>query len=166
MKWLAAWALVFACRMAYAAGENLSVPDHPKWKEECGSCHVPYPPQLLTAANWQRVMEGLDKHFGENAALEPKIVGEILNFLQDNAGSAWSGKTSESGLRITDNSWFNRKHRRVSNKIWLNAEVKSRANCTACHIYAESGDWSERSIFIPMPGGDNVERRAAFERGR
>lgn len=98
------------------------------------------------------MMERLDKHFGGNAALEPKVAKEILGFLQDNAGTAWSGRSSDSGLRIADTLRFTRKHRRVPNKIWFDAAVKSRANCTACHVDAELGEWPERGIRIPMPG--------------
>lgn len=152
MRWVVALTLVLSSAMACAEGERLIIPDHPKWKEECGSCHVAYPPQLLTAGNWQRLMGELDKHFGVNAALDPKDNQEIFNFLKDNAGSAWDGMSSESGLRVSDTTWFTRKHRRVSNKIWFDPAVKSRSNCTACHVDAERGDWSERGIRIPMPG--------------
>ena len=147
MKWFTAFILVFASTMAYADGGRLSVPANPKWKTECGSCHVAYPPQLLTGENWQRLMGGLDKHFGANAALDAKENKEILEFLQQYAGSG--DKRSAASLRISDTSWFTREHRKVSNKIW--SEVKSRSNCTACHVNAERGDWSERGI--RMPGG-------------
>lgn len=147
MKWFTVFILVFASTMAHADGGRLSVPANPKWKEECGSCHIAYPPQLLTGENWQRLMAGLDKHYGANAALNPKDNKEILDFLQRYAGSG--DKRSAASLRISDTPWFNREHRKVSNKIWT--EVKSRSNCTACHVNAERGDWSEHGI--RMPGG-------------
>lgn len=147
MKWFTVFILVFASTMAHADGGRLSVPANPKWKEECGSCHIAYPPQLLTGENWQRLMAGLDKHYGANAALNPKDNKEILDFLQRYAGSG--DKRSAVSSRISDTPWFNREHRKVSNKIWT--EVKSRSNCTACHVNAERGDWSEHGI--RMPGG-------------
>ena len=147
MKWFTAFILVFASTMAFADGGRLSVPANPKWKTECGSCHIAYPPQLLTGENWQRLMGGLDKHFGANAALDANENKEILGFLQQYAGSG--DKRSAASLRVSDTPWFTREHRKVSNKIWT--EVKSRSNCTACHVNAERGDWSERGI--RMPGG-------------
>jgi hypothetical protein len=152
MNWLAALVMILFCQVACAENEVIKIIDQPKWKEECGSCHIAFPPQLLTGSDWQRVMLGLDKHFGSNAAIDPKDNQEILNFLIDNSGTAWGGKSSDSGLRITDTSWFNRKHKKVPNRIWFDAAVKSPSNCIACHVEAERGDWSAKSIHIPMPG--------------
>ena len=38
--------------------------------QECGSCHFPYQPGLLPAVSWERIMGGLEDHFGENAELD------------------------------------------------------------------------------------------------
>ena len=82
MKALAAFILVLVSTMVYAEDVILPFPANPKWGEECGSCHVAYPPQLLTQSDWKKLMEGLDKHFGDNAVLDPKDNKEILDFLQ------------------------------------------------------------------------------------
>ncbi len=162
MKWLTAFALVLGSTMAHAEGNKFSVPANLKWKEECGSCHIAYPPQLLTGENWQRLMGGLDKHFDANAMLDPKDNQEILDFLQRYAGRG--GRNSAPSLRITDTPWFSREHREVSINTWSDPAVKSRANCTACHVNAERGDWSERGI--KMPGGQQAgEREEQSERG-
>ena len=153
MKLLAAFALVLGCNMAYADSGKFSVPDHPKWKEECGSCHIAFPPQLLTGDTWKSLMGGLDRHFDANAMLDAKDNKEILDFLQRYAGRG--GKNSASSLRITDTPWFTREHRKVSIDTWSDPAVKSRSNCTACHINAERGDWSESGIKIP--GGQQAE---------
>lgn len=149
VKCIAVIAMIFGSTIAHADGGKLSVPINSKWKEECGSCHIAYPPKLLTAENWQRLMGGLAKHFGANAMLDDKDNKDILDFLQRNAGSG--DKRSASSLRISDTSWFTREHREVSSNTWSNPAVKSRSNCIACHVNAERGDWSERGI--RMPGG-------------
>ncbi len=149
VKFFVALAFIFGNTVVYADGDKLPVPNNPKWKEECGSCHIAYPPQLLTAENWQRLMGGLNKHFGANAVLDAKDNKDILDFMQRNAGSG--NMHSASSLRIGDTSWFTREHHEVSNNTWSNPLVKSRSNCTACHVNAERGDWSERGI--RMPGG-------------
>ena len=174
MKWLTVFILVFVSTVAYADDGILSVPGHKtisvnlKWKEECGSCHVAYPPQLLTAGDWQRLMEELDRHFDENAVLDPKDNKKILDFLQSNAGSG--KKNSAPSLRISDTPWFTRKHRAIlfipgvirsfKNK---GPAVKSLSNCTACHINAERGDWSKRGG-IRAPGWQR--RDDAIDTGR
>ena len=149
VKLLVVFVYVFSFSTVYAEGGNLSVPNNPKWKSECGSCHIAYPPQLLGAENWQQLMGGLDKHFGANAMLDAKDNREILDFLQHYAGSG--AKHSASSLRISETPWFTREHHEVSNKTWANPAVKSRSNCVACHVHGERGDWSERGI--RMPGG-------------
>jgi len=151
-KCLAACAFIFGSALAQADGGKLSAPNNPKWKEECGSCHIAYPPRLLTAENWQSMMGRLDKHFGANATLDAKDNKDILDFLQRNAGSG--DRRSASSLRISETPWFTREHREVSSSTWSNPAVKSRSNCTACHVNAERGDWSEHGI--RMPGGQRM----------
>lgn len=153
MKRMIALLLVVSSSTAWA--DQLTVPSHPKWLEECGSCHLAYPPQLLTADNWQRLMQKLDKHFGAHAALEPQEVQDISAFLQRHAGRG--SRYSADSLRITDTPWFNREHDGVSSKTWSDSAVMSRANCTACHLNAEQGDWSERSIRVPGGRGGEDE---------
>ena len=156
MKWLAALFFVLGSAVAYADGGKFSIPDNPKWKTECGSCHIAFPPQLLAAGDWQRLMGGLDKHFDANAVVYPKDNVEILDFLQHNAGKG--GRFSATSLRISDTPWFTREHREISSDIWRDPAVKSRSNCAACHINAERGDWSERGIRVP--GGQDREGRS------
>ena len=42
----------------------------PAYVQECGSCHVPYPPGLLPNESWQRLMANLPQHFGTDASLD------------------------------------------------------------------------------------------------
>lgn len=159
MKWLMLLGLVFetallGAGLAHAEGKRAPVPDNPQWKEECGSCHLAYPPRYLTGEDWQRLMGSLDRHFGDNAAIDPTLNRQILEFLRRNAGSG--AKHSASTLRISDTPWFTREHREVPTRAWTDPAVKSPANCTACHVAAERGDWSERSIRMPA-GVDEQE---------
>ena len=147
MKSLIAILLIALSSAALADSHKLAVPGNPKWQTECGSCHMAYPPQLLTVENWRQMMKGLDRHFGANATLDAKENAEILAFLERYA--ARDQKYGANTLRISDTAWFQRKHREVSNSAWSHAKVKSRANCIACHVTAERGDWSEHSIRMP-----------------
>ena len=120
------------------------------WQEECGSCHVAYPPALLPAAAWQAIMAGLDRHFGTDAGIEPQKAQEIERFLAANAGRADArGAAGKPALRITATRWFLNEHDEVAASVWQQPQVKSAANCGACHPGADRSDFSERAIRIP-----------------
>lgn len=151
MKWLTTLVFVLSSTMAHADGVGGSFSDNPKWKEECGSCHIAYPPKLLTADDWQKLMAELDNHFDTNAVLDAEDNKEILGFLRDHAG--FRNKYKASSMRISDTPWFTHEHRKISSNTWISPAVKSRSNCIACHINAERGDWSERGIRVPGSQG-------------
>lgn len=52
-----------------------------KFKTECTSCHMAYPPGLLPEKSWIKIMNGLDKHFGEDASLSEADKKEVLEYL-------------------------------------------------------------------------------------
>jgi hypothetical protein len=110
---------------------------------------VAYAPGLLPAPSWQKVMSGLDSHFGTDASLSAADTTEIRDFLTRNASNRWTASTAP--LRITDSAWFKAKHnsREVDPAVWARAAVKSPANCSACHPDAERADFSEHAIRIP-----------------
>jgi len=135
-------------------GEDRGKPVQPAqinaiWKQECSNCHIAYSPGLLPAESWRKVMAGLDKHFGSDASLTDQENKEITSFLVKNASNRWSAPTAP--LQITESAWFKSKHdsHEIAPSVWKNPKVKSPANCQACHIGAENGDFSERNIKIP-----------------
>ena len=133
---------------AAALADEVFAASNPKWKAECGSCHVAYPPQLLPAASWQRLMKGLEKHFGIDASVDAAAAAEIGAFLEKYAGRK-RGIAGEITLRVSETAWFQREHRKVDAAAWKLPAVKDAANCSACHTAAESGDYRERGIRIP-----------------
>lgn len=138
MKRLAVLLLVLGMNQAYAGSVQQPVSNNAKWKEECGSCHVAYPPQLLSADSWQRLMGSLNNHFGANAVLDANDNKRILGFLERNAGSG--DRYSSTSMRISDTPWFKHEHRVISPKEWSHPDVKSRSNCSACHGRVVLGD--------------------------
>jgi hypothetical protein len=129
--------------------ERMPVAKNPLWQSECGSCHVAFPPRFLPAESWRAVMAGLDRHFGSDASLEPAAAREIGAFLEKNAGSGRYATSARPVLRITETRWFVREHDEVPARAWKSPKVKSAANCAACHLQAESGNFSEHNIRIP-----------------
>lgn len=146
-------ALLLAAASACADMLRLPADVPPAFQAECGSCHVAYPPQLMAADDWRRVMTTLDRHYGDNAALDERTRRVLEEFLIGNAGRAskvGAGKTADGGApRLTTSAWFKRKHREVARADWDHVKVKSPANCAACHSRAEQGSYREREIVMP-----------------
>lgn len=95
-------------------------------------------------------MVALPKHYGVDASIDDAaLLAEIARWLQTNAGAyKRSGEITQSN-RITDASWFARKHREVGNDVWKRTGIKSASNCIACHGGAERGDFNEQAVRIP-----------------
>ncbi len=161
-RWRAATRLglpVAACLLALAAAapgptlaDNVSMGSvPPRYTEECGSCHAAYPPGLLPAASWQRLMNDLPRHFGSDASLEPAVHVELSKWLATNAGTfkKTQRETAPPEDRITRSSWFVREHHDVSAAVWQRKAIGSAANCVACHSGAAQGRFSEHDVRIP-----------------
>lgn len=123
-------------------------PAPPAYQQECAACHIAYPPGLLPAASWQRLMSNLPRHFGTDASLDAATVKEISTWLSRNAGTR-QGLTAPPEDRITRSAWFVRKHDEVPADTWKRASIKSASNCSACHSRASQGDFDEDHVRIP-----------------
>jgi cytochrome c553 len=130
------------------------------YAQECASCHTAYPPGMLPARSWERVMNGLDKHFGTDASVDAATVKQLSGWLQANAGTYKRVAEEPPQDRITRSAWFIRKHHEVDPTVWKAASVKSAANCAACHTQADKGNFNER--FIKMPAGLTSSQQRAW----
>jgi hypothetical protein len=125
-------AVIMAARAADAAGQL--------YGKECGACHMPYPPMMLPARSWHALIDGLDKHFGENASLDPQAAETIAGYLAANAADTRGSRAMEGlgpndvPLRITDTPFWIDAHEEVSARRFTAPAVRSKSNCLACHI--------------------------------
>lgn len=133
----------------HEGGSRRMVPLLPKYKQECAACHVAYPPGMLPAASWQRVMGNLTKHYGTDASLDAATVKELSTWLGANAGTYKRVREEPPQDRITRSAWFIRKHDEVDPSTWKRASIKSAANCAACHTQADQGNYSGHNVRIP-----------------
>lgn len=146
-----------ACAMLAAAASTHADSDRllprdtlPAYQTECAACHLAYPPGLLPAASWTRMMGSLDRHYGSDASLDPATVRQLTGWLQTHAGT-YKRVSSEPPPddRITRSAWFERKHRKIEASTWRLPSVKSAANCAACHTRADRGDYDDDSVQLP-----------------
>ncbi|PXW93658.1 diheme cytochrome c [Sphaerotilus hippei] len=128
---------------------RLAVPLLPLYQQECASCHMAYPPGLLPAASWSRLMGGLDRHYGTDASLDEASITRISRWLQAHAGTGRRVLERPPEDRITRSAWFVRQHDEVAPAVWKRASIGSPAHCIACHAGADRGDFDEDRVRIP-----------------
>ena len=69
--------LALACALPAAWADSREMPASamlPVYKQECAACHMAYPPGMLPASSWSRMMKGLDQHYGTDASLDAAMV--------------------------------------------------------------------------------------------
>ena len=137
--------------------------NNPVYKEECGSCHMAYPPGLLFSESWKKIMSGLDDHFGDNAELDASRHQAISEFLLANSADSSDYRRSRKFMqgmnednipvRISETPYFKHEHDEIpARMVTGNPEVKSFSHCNACHVKAERGSFNEHYIRIPGYG--------------
>lgn len=134
------------------------------YESSCGECHWAYPPGLLPARSWAKLMDPaqLEDHFGENAELSEKERLPLVKFLTENAADTnWHYKRSikinqsipegEVPLRITQVPYIKKKHMDIPRRmIQGNKKVRSLSYCNKCHTEAASkAQFSRTNVDIP-----------------
>ncbi len=113
---------------------------------ECSACHIPYPPNFLPARSWNRIMDTLSNHFGEDASLDKKTAADIRAVLLK---YSYKGRIRGVGpndvpVRITSLPWFKAVHgNRVRNYVLSHPEIGSVSNCAGCHRGAANGRFED-----------------------
>ncbi|MAR89590.1 MAG: cytochrome C [Pseudomonadales bacterium] len=136
--------------------------DNETYAEECGACHFAYPPGLLLAMSWQKLLDpvALEDHFGENAELGEDTLAEIQAYVIENSAEnsyykrarkiTRSVQSIEPPLRITQVPYIKRKHHELTAAMVRdNPEVGSLSNCNACHTQAEQAVFDDDSVQVP-----------------
>jgi mono/diheme cytochrome c family protein len=147
-------ALLAGLAASIAAAESESTPTLinvlPKYRQECAACHIAYPPGMLPAASWQRILGNLQHHFGTDASLDADSVRQISTWLAANSAADAAAHAAPPEDRITRSNWFRQEHAEVPAAVWKRPMIKSASNCAACHTRAEQGNFNEHFIRIPQ----------------
>lgn len=139
--------------------QYLTPAQNPIHIKECGGCHLAYQPDLLPAGSWDRILAGLEDHFGETVDLDPESGKNILEYLKTN--SAEHSKTEQAvkimrslgnstPIRITEVPYIQAKHRRIGQDVLTRESIGSLSNCSACHVTAEKGIYEDDYVRIPQ----------------
>ena len=155
-------AAAYSLKTSHADDYSTTFPvvDHKLTRDECSACHMVYPAGLLPARSWNRMMNELEHHFGDDASLPPQQVAEIRRYLMEHAADgrmanqimqriASGIRFNDAPLRFTETAYFGYVHDEVPASIWKRSKIGSKANCIACHTRAETGSFGEKEIRIP-----------------
>lgn len=128
---------------------------------KCGKCHKHYPPFMLPQASWEKLMDGLSNHFGEEI-LEHNISKpdqkSIRAYLVSNSAESSTHKlafkTLESlgemrPISITKSPYWREAHRHIDDSFFKHPEVKDKSNCFVCHQNFEYGIFDNALIRLP-----------------
>lgn len=123
-------------RIAQATSEEIGTVDPvtPRYQlgqelylDNCASCHVPLPPEVLPSETWRRLLLEPEQHFGTQ--LKP-LIGPSLRILWDYIQGYSRPQKEDKPLpyRISESYYFKALHPRVK----LPQPVKP-ASCVLCH---------------------------------
>lgn len=130
------------------------------YAKECGACHFAYLPGLLPARSWDKLLDGLADHFGDNAELDSTMVAELRGYLASHAAEHSNSRRAQriidslaagvTPLRITEVPYIQRRHHELKPRhVKDNPKVQSLSRCDACHTKADQGSFAESDIVIP-----------------
>lgn len=118
---------------------------HAGWQEKCGECHMLYHPGLLPARSWERLMDGMKKHFGRNVGMDAALRADITAFLVANAADRSTSPLSQAisktlsasdrPTRISTTRWFETTHANIRKVDYFD-------KCVICHRRSPSGDFA------------------------
>jgi len=118
--------------------------------KECSDCHMVYFAEMLPRRSWMNILNNLSNHFGEDASVDPKALTDIIAHHVANASDVVNSRgarkwreglnKNEAPKRITLAPRFIRKHDDGDfTRMWKKLNVKSKADCVACHEDAQKG---------------------------
>lgn len=93
-------------------------------------------------------MSDLENHFGDDASLEPEDEKIILDFLVQYSAEKSTKEASYKILKSIENkdiiaisqtSFWKNEHKNIPKEVFLDKDIKSKANCKACHSDVEKG---------------------------
>lgn len=93
-------------------------------------------------------MGNLENHFGDDASLDFEDTKNILEYLVKNSAENSTMQASLNFLNsikdkdiiaMTQTTFWERKHKNIPKDIFSHVDIKSKANCKACHIDIEKG---------------------------
>ena len=150
LSWVTGW-LLFTMAFPVMADRPLMPANVlPAYQSECASCHMAYPPAMLSKTAWQKIMLGFDHHYGTDASIDAVTQRQISVWLKAQGGTYKRAEESSPGERLSTTRWFESKHRKIDKAVWTRKSINGKAQCQACHTSADLGNFEDDRIKIPL----------------
>lgn len=129
--------------------------------EKCSKCHKNYPPFMLPQASWEKLMDGLDNHFGEKITennISKSAQASIKWYLMSNSAEYSTHKLGQKTLAslgemrplsITKSPYWRDAHAHLDSALFKSPTVKDKSNCFVCHKDFEYGIFDNMLIQLP-----------------
>ena len=136
----------------------LTMPANDTYESECGDCHLPFHPSLLSSDSWLQMLANPEDHFGDDATLgDDATVAEITAYLTEYGGDKWDTEASnrfrivdpKAPYQITATPYWIDKHEDVKPDFFKLKKVGVKSNCGGCHTDHYSGSFDDQKIKIP-----------------
>ncbi len=132
---------------------SVAVPAFTPYTQQCTVCHNAYPPGMLSAIAWQKLMADMPSHFGGSVMVNVDTQTEISDWLQKHAGTfAPAASQDPPQHRITQSDWWQNIHRnskKMPAAFWKTPMRLSASNCIACHAQAAAGEFNGKTAKVP-----------------
>jgi hypothetical protein len=169
-RWIVASVLAAALAAPALADRPFPPVENATVLSECGDCHMAYQPRMLPQRSWQKLMDGIGDHFGEELSLDEGARREVLDYLLQGAADA-GGKKKRKGhrfmrglgpreapIRITETPHWRKEHHELPDRVWSDEKIESRGDCEACHTKASQGRYDDDDG-LRVPGRDGSWQR-------
>jgi cytochrome b len=129
------------------------------WSVECSGCHLAYPPGILPAASWDRMLDEQHEHFGEDLGLSPAKIAVLRDYARRMPPASWgawklqrSATAAGSPQRLSEVAFWRHAHHGLPDSAFRPPSSAGRHECEACHADAHSGIFHPRMIHMSKAG--------------
>jgi hypothetical protein len=131
---------------------SVPIPAFTPYTQQCNVCHFAYPPGMLPAGSWKKLLDDMPQHFTGQVMINVDTQNEISQWLQANAGTFALVAEEPPQHRITQSQWWKKIHMNNSKlpaAVWKKSTVSKGSSCVTCHQSAAKGEFNAKAVQVP-----------------
>ncbi len=147
--------MVLACSLIGAgvqAQVNVPIPAFTPYTQQCNVCHLAYPPGMLPAASWKKMLDDMPQHFTAQVMVNIDTQNQISEWLQAHAGTFALVAEEPPQHRITQSAWWQKIHignSKLPAAVWKKPPVAKGSACVSCHHNAAQSEFNAKAVRVP-----------------